>query len=214
MVNEEKAKLKNVKIKDILGATTDTLGRDASSFSLEIVEAELKFYKADGTEDTSKSQKYGPGNSPIPAGNIFEVGNIDGKVELKVTTKLNNFTDSDLNRRYTFKNSAEVTWDSNNNTPVKVSNYVYIGTQAINKDVKDKTYFINDQNREGSEQYFLNQEAEWTITVSKDNIDNNPVVYDMIIFDPEVPSGNVKDLKILDSANNYVDEIDGIKLKN
>ncbi|EJZ44310.1 hypothetical protein HMPREF9630_02109, partial [Peptoanaerobacter stomatis] len=213
VVNEEKAKLKNVKIKDILGATTDTLGRDASSFSLEIVEAELKFYKADGTEDTSKSQKYGPGNSPIPAGNIFEVGNIDGKVELKVTTKLNNFTDSDLNRRYTFKNSAEVTWDSNNNTPVKVSNYVYIGTQAINKDVKDKTYFINDQNREGSEQYFLNQEAEWTITVSKDNIDNNPVVYDMIIFDPEVPSGNVKDLKILDSANNYVDEIDGIKLK-
>ena len=208
-VNSIKTEIKNAKIIERLDKqlyySTDT----HSPYQLDFDSAEITYYDSDDIKINSKTKKYSKnpvaGEEAFPASEEFELGDIDGKVEMLITAKVTNpagmLNAGKIVSEFTAKNTAYIAWGNwsyASRTSARTSSFT-IGHKGITKRLKDG----------GS---YLNFASEWEIKVNKNSVGADTKVYDVLIFDDTFEVTNYDNLK-LETANG-ADNINGVPLKN
>lgn len=215
-----KASLKNVVIKDIFSwDIKDTLGEKLSK-ELKYDSAVLRKYPAnnDDTPSTTDSSIVptigGDGNNEY----TFNVGDIEGKVELDLKLKVDCGTNEEAVKfaqiKQSFTNKAEITWYGNAGITVLAPGSGSVGKAEIEKSPDNKYANINLY---GSHRHYNNFDTTWKIVVSEDHVKSTTKVYDMFIFDKSITIANYDTKLKTDGAltlENGSDSIDGIKLKD
>ena len=213
--NEAKAKVDNVKITERLTGRIYTASEGVTGYEVEYHSAKMLFYDEDDKLIESKTRKFAKspssGEEELPKPDaynsaVFNVGSIDGKVELEVTTKVKNpaglTTNGKINSRKLLKNDASFSWGTK---PIyrTVSVREMLGNKAITKTPVDKNKNVID---------YLNFITTWRIQVSKDNVTPDATAYDMLIFDNDAKEDDVRNFR-LGEASDAPKTIDGISLE-
>ncbi|MGP1488575.1 MAG: prealbumin-like fold domain-containing protein [Peptoanaerobacter stomatis] len=199
--NDQEKSLKNVKIKDKL--PTDTLGE----CYLEFVHAKLEVWNKE-----TKKYKVTDSNITPDSDSIYTIGNIDTKIKLTITTKINpNGINVDLEKtkRRDFKNVASVTWGKDGKLIVE-----HFAPMSIGETILSKKFAIEN----GS---YIGQTITWNIKVydyDKYSPKTSSYLYDMIIFknspDAIYKLEKEEEYKIFDSNGTEVTKLDGMDITN
>lgn len=231
VVNEEKAHLEDVKITEELAPfMTDSSGEN-TDFGLKLVGATIKVYDKDDKEvskedhgkivkEVSKNPyKYAieDANKELPENNIFEVGTIDGKVEMHVTARVSK-SEGFLSALKFAKNTVHVAWKDQGKWDVVVVNNTQITSSTISKwskEFKDgKEVELNRYVTPYDARYrFSNFDLQYEITVNENDnkFTEAAKIYDAIVFDNNVVRADFKEKKITVGKGGET-TIDGIDL--
>lgn len=215
-----RASLKNVVIKDIFSwDIKDTLGEKLPR-ELQYDSAVLRKYPANDDNTPSSTDPIAP-TTIGGAGNneyTFNVGDIEGKVELDLKLKVDCGTHDEAVKfaqiKQSFTNKAEITWDGNAGIKVLASGSGSVGKAEIEKSPDNKYANINLY---GSHRHYNNFDTTWKIVVSEDHVKSTTKVYDMFIFDKSITIANYDTKLKADGAlklEDGSDSIDGIKLND
>ena len=167
--NEENYKLTNVVITDVI---------KENEFKMKPIfdKAVLKVFNKEGTSATETAI------DTEPDGGKYDVKDIEGRVELTLTTKIKA---DKVPYRTLFSNRASIKWGDKVQDLIEVSKGVEFPTDnaPISKNVVDnEVYKAYSKYSKGNEK-FTSYDVTWEIKTKQNKIQDGDSIYDPIIFD-------------------------------
>ena len=172
--NEKSYSFAGVTIKDEL--KDEEFGKLGQQF----VSAKLEKWNGGTWEEVS-----GKTWSSEPAGHIYNIGDIDYKIKLTITSKLTRVTSSSFNTNNKIKNSANVKW-TGNTVGAELEKIIEFGTKSLTK------HAVVKQGTKGG--LYVGFDTEWQGDITP-NSSINPAtsyIYDCMIFDNTVRTGELR----------------------
>ena len=194
--NQENYKLTNVVITDVI---------QKNSFKMQPVfdKASLEVFNKGGQSVKKKDISVEPQDGKYSIKDLTGLDEIEGKVELKLTTKI----EADkVPYRTAFSNRASIKWGDGLKDLIEVTGEVElpIGNGPVSKNVVNNTLKDAHFNYDGSKKDFTSYDIEWEIKSNKDNIKDGDSIYDTIIFDKKFIDALKDENKVAGTVNKVV----------